>query len=336
MKDSMFLLLLCIILLAAVSGCTTPLSSPKDVKAGKTSGTAYEGKKILFIDSYNSGYEWSDGIQKGIQSILNNSGVELRIFRMDTKRNDSEEFGNEAGLKAKSIIEDFKPDVVIACDDPAFKYVIMPYYRNASLPFVFCGVNWDVSLYGGPYNNTAGMLEVSLTPRLISYLKEYSKGERIGYIAGNTTTDRKNAYYYNTLFKINFTRKYYADTFEDWKTDFQNLQNEVDIVILENNAGIRNWDNKEAEAFVLDNSRIPGGATNTWMPQYSLIGMTKVPEEQGEWSARTALRILNGTRPSDIPVVTNKQGKLTVNLKIADKLGIIINPSLLRNAEIIQ
>lgn len=336
MKQKAILVFMGVIVLAIFSGCITTESPTKDIKVNETPIKTIEGNRILHIDSYHAGYEWSDGETRGIENILNNTGIELKIFRMDTKRNDSEEFGKQAGLRAKSIIEDFRPDVVITCDDPSFKYVIMPYYRDAALPFVFCGMNWDVSIYGGPYKNTAGMIEVSLTPQLISYLMEYSKGDRIGFIAGNTTSDRKNAEYYMKLYNINFTRKYHAKTFEEWKRDFLKLQEEVDIVILENNAGIIDWDNKEAQAFVLENTKIPAGATQDWMPPYSLIGITKIAEEQGEWSAMTALRILDGTRPSDIPIVANKKGRLYVNLKIAEKLGVIINPELLKNAEIIR
>jgi len=115
-----------------------------------------------------------------------------------------------------------------------------------------------------------------------------------------------------------------------------NLQEEVDVLIIENNAGITNWNDHEAEAFVLENTKIPVGAVNVWMSNYSLISLTKIPEEQGEWSASTALLILNGTSPLDIPLATNKEGKIFVNLKIAEKLGVIIRPELLKNAEIIR
>jgi len=336
MNQKAILILLGMIVLAIISACIITQSPTKDTNASEIPIKTYEGKKVLYIDSYHAGYEWSDGETRGIENILNNTGVELKIFRMDTKRNDSEEFGKQAGLRAKSIIEDFRPDVVIISDDPSFKYVLMPYYRDATLPFVFCGMNWDVSIYGGPYKNTAGMIEVSLTPELISYLMEYSKGDRIGFIAGNTTTDRKNAEYYKKLYNINLTKKYHVTTFEEWKRDFLKLQEEVDMVILENNAGIIDWDNNEAQTFVLENTKIPAGATQDWMPTYSLIGITKIAQEQGEWSAMTTLRILDGTSPSDIPIGTNKKGRLYVNLKIAEKLGIIVNPELLKNAEIIR
>ena len=336
MKTITILILLGVFLLSAISGCIAEEKSATNQTTGENLKKTYEGKKILYIDSYHEGYEWSDGVTRGIESVLNGTGVELKIFSMDTKRNGSEAFGIQAGLRAKSVIEEFDPDVVIACDDNAFQYLIKPYYRDASLPFVFCGINWDVSLYGAPYNNTAGMIEVSLTPQLISYLKEYSKGNRIGYLSADTETERKNAYYYNKLFNINFTKIYYVNTQKEWNEAFLKLQGEVDVLIFENNAGINDWSDKEAEGLALNNTKIPVGTTNPWIMQSSLIGMTKIPEEQGEWSAHTALQILNGIRPSDISMVTNKKGKLYVNLKIAEKLGVVINPDLLKNAIIIR
>ncbi len=338
MMKKVILVLLCVFLSAVMIGCIAEEKTGANHTTGENITKTYDGKKILYIDSYHEGYEWSDGITKGVESelLLNGTGVELKIHRMDTKRNDTVEFGKLAGLKAKSVIEDFKPDVVIVSDDNAFNYVIMPYYRDADLPVVFCGINWDVSIYGGPYKNTAGMIEISLTSQLISYLKEYSKGNRIGYLSADTETERKNALYYNKSFNINFTKIYFVKTQEEWKEAFLKLHDEVDVLIFENNAGIKNWSDSDAEAFALNNTKIPVGTTNFWTMQSSLLGMTKIAGEQGEWSARTALSILNGTRPSDIPIVTNKKSQLYVNLKIADKLGVVISPDLLKNVIIIR
>ena len=87
----------------------------------------HTGKKVLFIDSYHEGYAWSDGIGRGINSILDGTGVELKVVRMDTKRNKDAAFKEQAALKAKKVIEEFGPDVVIAADDNASKYLIKPF-----------------------------------------------------------------------------------------------------------------------------------------------------------------------------------------------------------------
>lgn len=95
---------------------------------------------------------------------------------MDTKRNPAEEFSKAAALKARTTIEEFRPDVVIASDDNASKYLIMPYYKDAELPFVFCGINWDASIYGFPYKNVTGMIEVALVSEIFRHLKNTPRG----------------------------------------------------------------------------------------------------------------------------------------------------------------
>jgi hypothetical protein len=138
---------------------------------GSAFGKNYNGKKVLYIDSYHVGYAWSDGVMRGVKTALEGTGVNLKMIAMDTKRNKGDEFKKEAALKAKAEIEAFKPDVVIAADDNASKFLIMPYFKDASLPFVFCGVNWDATGYGFPYSNTTGMVEVTPVPQLIEQLK---------------------------------------------------------------------------------------------------------------------------------------------------------------------
>ncbi len=327
---------LCLLFVVGLSGCATTVYQGNSSEANENYTGDYAGKKILYIDSYHEGYEWSDGITTGITGVLADTGVQLKIYRMDTKRNPSEDFKEQAALEAKVLIEEFKPDVVITSDDNAFKYLIMTYYRDAGLPVVFCGLNWDASLYGAPYSNTAGMVEVSLTRELIERLKGYTAGNRLGYLSADTETERKNAEYYKVLFDINFEKQYFVTTMDGWEEAFLKLQDEVDVLIFENNAGINDWDDREAENFALENIKIPVGTTNPWTMQSSLMGLTKIPEEQGEWSAKTALRILDWTKPSDIPLTTNKKGEVFVNLKIAEKLNLVLKPDLLKNAEIIE
>ena len=110
----------------------------------------------MFVGSYHQGYEWSDGIADGIKMVTHETNAELQIFHMDTKRNNDETYIKQAALLAKSTIERLKPDVVIASDDNASKYLIMPYYKNADIPFVFCGINWDEKSYGYPYKKATG------------------------------------------------------------------------------------------------------------------------------------------------------------------------------------
>ncbi|MCQ9204833.1 MAG: ABC transporter substrate-binding protein [Omnitrophica bacterium] len=293
----------------------------------------YRGKKILFINSYHKEYYWSDGEQAGVERVLAGSGVELKVVYMDTKNNPGEKFKRKAGLKVKKIIEKFKPDVVIAADDNAFKYVIMPYYRDADLPVVFCGLNWDISVYDAPYSNTTGMIEVGLYEGIHKHLKRFAQGDRVGFIGVDVLSSYKNADYFSKQMKDKLVFKEHVRDFKSWKKKYLEAQDKVDMLILDTAAGIKNWNAKEAEKFVLENIRIPIGTESVTLASHSLIGLTKVPQEQGEYAAAAALRILKGEKPSEIPLVTNKKGDLFLNIKIAGKLDIIFTLSMLKNAK---
>lgn len=296
----------------------------------------YNGKKILYIDSYHEGYEWSDGITNGIKSVLKNTGVTLEVFRMDTKRNGGEDFKKQAALNAKSRIEQFKPDVVIVSDDNAAKYVVADFYKDSDLPCIFCGVNYDASVYGFPTKNVTGMIEMEMVNQMIQNLKSFAKGDGIGFISADNETTRKIGLFTKKLSAPNLV-EYYAKNFAEWKKLYLEAQSKVDILLFDNNAGINDWNDKEALDFVLKNTKIPTSAYNAWVTQYTLIGVTKVAEEFGEWSAATALKIIDGAKPSDIPIATNKKGKLSLNIKIANKLGITFKPAQLKGAaEIIK
>ena len=296
----------------------------------------YAGKKILFVNSYHKGFEWSDGITNSLKQGLSNKNIELKIHYMDTKRNTEEEFKKQAALNTKKIIEEWKPDLLITSNDNTFKYLVMPYYKDADLPIVFCGLNWDATVYEAPYSNTAGMVEVSLVLPLINHLKIYTKGDRIGMIVDDCLSSRKWIENVKKILKISFTKEYFVKTFKEWENTFIKLQDEVDILLLVGNAAINDWDNEEAKRFILENIRKPTGSTYDWMSPYSLITIETIAEEQGEYAAEIALKILDGTLPSDIPLKVNKKGRLILNLKIAEKLDIIFPPLMLKNAEIIE
>ena len=185
----------------ALAACTAapPAAVPTADKA-TTAPANYAGKKIVFIDSYHQGYEWSDGVEDGIHSVLDGTGVDLKIVRLDTKRNPDMEFGKQAGAQAKAEIDAFKPDVVIASDDNAQKYVIVPYYKGTNQPVVFTAVNWDASAYGYPASNVTGMIEVELPGQVVEQLKSHAKGTRVGLISIDSETERKVADVYNQRF----------------------------------------------------------------------------------------------------------------------------------------
>ena len=289
--------------------------------AGQAGAAKYDGKKVLIIDSYHQGYAWSDATVAGAMSVLNSSGAEVRIVRMDTKRKKTDEDKLAAAEMVRNTIESWKPDVVIASDDNASKFVIKPYYKDASVPFVFCGVNWDASGYGFPYRNVTGMVEVAAVDELFAFLERLTDGRRVGYAVADVFTAHKEQENIEKTFGMKFAELRYATTMDQWQSQFRELQGKVDILLVGNSAGVEGWDDDAAARWAERYTKVPSGAIHGHMARFALIGYTKLGEEQGEWAAKTALRIIDGTSPSDIPITRNKQGRLIINARVAEGLG---------------
>lgn len=294
---------------------------------------SYSGKKVLYVNSYHRGYGWSDDEQRGAEEVLTAANVRYEVLYMDTKNNPSEAFCKKAALRVKNYITEYEPDVLIVADDSAFKYLVMPYYRDASLPVVFCGINWDISEYDAPYSNTTGMVEYGFIEGVYKYVKQFSRGDRVGFLGPDVLSEHKNAEYYGRFVEGGFDHVEFAADFETWKKKFIAIQQKVDMLIFPGPAGIQGWDAREAGKFGFENLRVPIGTESDEMMPFCLIGVTKTGTEQGEYAARCALRILDGELPSRIPVAVNKKGNLMVNLRVADKLNIILTPAVLRNAK---
>lgn len=293
-----------------------------------------QAAKCLFVSSYHQGYEWSDGVERGVRQALEGK-CELRQFDMDTKRQKSEEFKKRVALEAKRLIESWKPDVVITADDNAAKYLIKPYFKDSAVPFVFCGVNWSADEYGFPYSNVTGMVEVApIRPMLERAADIAAPGRRVFYLGANTLSEEKNLRRFQSAASelgIELDSKL-ASTTADWLAGYASAQ-AYDFVVLGSNSGINDWDDERIRQEL---SRISTRLTVTnhgWMMPYTMFGLTKVPEEHGEWGAQAALAILGGERPIDIPIIANRKWDVWANESLLQVAGISLPRSLRAKAK---
>ncbi len=290
--------------------------------------------KCLFVSSYHKGYAWSDGVERGLRSVLEGK-CELRQFDMDTKRNKSTEFKIESALKAKEIIESWKPDVVITADDNAAKYLIQAHYRESEIPFVFNGVNWTATEYGFPYSNVTGMVEVApIRDMLETASRVAAPGRRAIYLGAKTLTEEKNLRRVQdaaTELGITLDSRL-ASTSDEWIEAFQMAQS-YDFIVLGSNSGINDWDKDRIIRAVALNSQRLTVTSHGWMMPYAMFGMTKVPEEHGEWSGQVALAILDGASPKDIPIISNRKWDLWSNEPLLRAAGVELPRSLKHKAK---
>lgn len=291
-------------------------------------------QKCLFISSYHKGYEHADQIEAGLRSTLAGQ-CEIRQFDMDTKRRSSPDDKRRSGLAAKALIDSWKPDIVITADDNAVKYIIEPFYKDKPLPFVFCGLNWTASEYGLPYSNATGMIEVAPVGAMLTRMKRVVPGfARAFYLGANILSEKKNLKRFQTASQqIGFGLDHaLVDTTEEWIKAYKRAQ-DYDLVIIGSRNGIKEWKHEMAVAAVAEETTTLSVTNHGWMMPYTVLGMTKVSREQGEWAGKTAIKILGGLAPSRIPVVPNRQRDIWINNAILSVSGLSLPDDLLRKGK---
>jgi len=291
-------------------------------------------KRCLYVSSYHAGYEWNDGIERGMDRVLQGH-CELRRFYMDTKRHPEPAWAEARAVEALALIDDFRPDVLLAADDNASRYLVMPYFRDATLPVVFSGLNWTVSEYAYPYRNATGMVEVAPIQPLIRQVRRILPStRRVLFLAADVSTERKDYGYYRKIFSrlgVQLDARL-VKSFAEWQQAYRDGQ-AYDVILFNNNAGIAGWDPAAASQFVLDEGGVLSVSVYAWMTPYVALAIAKVPEEQGDWMARVALGILDGLSPADVPIIPNRRWDVWVNRDIVQRHGLELPHSLALKAK---
>ena len=290
-------------------------------------GCSNQQSLVFYINSYHEGYGSSDDITEGIQETLTEAGVNLEIFYMDTKRQNSPEYLEEITAQALQRINELKPAVIIASDDNAVKYVVAPHFKEGDIPVVFCGVNWSCDQYGLPTANVTGMLEVlPLDTAFITLKAMYPDAQNLTILSEHSQSEQKNKEILDPLYKSYAFEPTYAlvGNYSDWKTAYTRANQEADLIFFVTNGAIKNWNEADAMAHIQQTIKTPIFTADDFVMDYAVFGFTKVAKEQGVWASQAALTILAGTSPADIPVTKNQQAETYLNETLAEQLGVKI------------
>jgi ABC-type uncharacterized transport system substrate-binding protein len=285
----------------------------------------------VYVSSYHRGYDWSDGVERGLRSGLRNE-CDIIQFDMDTKRNRSESYKTSKASEIARKVREIKPDVLITSDDNAARYLIAPYFSGTELPVIFCGINWTVEEYGFPTNNVTGIVEVmALKPMLEWAGRLTDSGTRGVYIGTDAISELKD---YRFLAKaandLGFTIDHLiVDSLQAWISAFEQAK-EVDFIILGTASSIEDWDEKTALTYVKQHTDKLILTSYRKMMPLAMIGFVKIPEEQGEWAAKTAIAIHEGMPINRIPIIANRKWEVYENLLLLKLSGIKL-PDVLRS-----
>lgn len=121
-----------------------------------------EKRNVLYLNSYQNGYKWSDDILEGLRKSVLQSGlnIDLHIEYMDTKRFKDEEFMEILHSYYVFKYQKYKFSAIVVSDNNALNFMLR--YRETffpGVPVVFCGINdFKPELIEG-LDNYCGVLE---------------------------------------------------------------------------------------------------------------------------------------------------------------------------------
>ncbi|MCH4889132.1 HAMP domain-containing histidine kinase [Acidaminobacter sp. JC074] len=115
-------------------------------------------ERILIINSYNEGYNWTSETMNGIMDTIDQN-LDVRVEYMDAKNFYSDEDIRAFHKLMVHKYSDLKIDAIITTDDAAFKYAInnRDFYGNA--PIFFVGINSADAYNFDDYQNVYGIIE---------------------------------------------------------------------------------------------------------------------------------------------------------------------------------
>lgn len=305
--------------------------------AATLTGCEVDGKKVLVIYSYHPEYPWVQEEKRGIEEAFEGNSLVVRSFYLDTKRNTSREWKEKVAGEAVAKIGEFKPDLVIVCDDNACMLVAEK-YRGKGLPFVFCGVNADPRDYRFPAENITGVVEREHVKESVALLKELVPGvKRIAFVMDDNPTSRRVVdRLRSTRLPVEAVEIFQTNDFSDWKAKVKKLGKKVDAIglftyeTIKKSGGGKRVPPERVLRWTLRNSGLPEFAMLDFTVNGgALCGVVVSGVEQGRAAGGIALDILKGKKPDSIPVASLEKGIRMINAKRADTLGIAI-PAVLR------
>ncbi|HOA13506.1 MAG TPA: response regulator [Myxococcota bacterium] len=271
--------------------------------------------RVLFLNSYHQGYEWSDSITTGIMSVFSQIAPNVGIYieYLDSKHFPFTAERQQATTKA--LQEKFKPDffdLIITSDDRAFTF--MKESRDAlfpETPVVFTGVNFlDEAVTPLP-PGFAGVVE-SFDYKGIAAMARtlFPERRKAWIIVDNSITGDNIVKAAAALFPIDDLS---VDFLSGRTLSHAELLTRLSMIGDDSIVIIASWQRDRTnryltvtEAFesIVSATSAPVFVVLRTPPSIGMAGGSAVSGiHQGRMAARIALEILGGKPPAEIPVM---------------------------------
>ncbi|MBF0100971.1 MAG: PAS domain S-box protein [Desulfobacterales bacterium] len=309
-----------------------------------STGPSYGGNenpwRILVLQSYHADFAWTEDIMKGVHKVFDDQEqkVEYYIEYMDTKRFPKQLSTDDIAFLQEHLTKkyrDLPPQIIISVDDDALHFlmdrheIIFP-----TIPVVFCGVNnpVDENKIAGCKFITGVMEVLDRNQTIDAALSIHPNAKKLAVITDTTTNGIGNRSILKELAKSYTGRIEFVFLDEDGtgitldvlRTRLSNLDDNTIVYYADFF--------RDKDGFLDQQIVMPLLSRESSRPIYSpysfIFGLGTVGGKlnsalfQGEAAAQIALRILQGTAPSQIPVIKESINRFMFDHRQMDRWGI--------------
>lgn len=294
---------------------------------------ADERRQVLYLNSYQNGYAWSDNILAGIRETFAESGyiVDLQVEYMDAKKHPAAE--NRQILKRlfANKFADSRFDAIICSDNDAFQFLLE--YRDElfpGVPVAFCGVN---DLKPGELDRRPGFTGVverlDIRGNLEQALLLSPEKRRIVVVGDESLSSEAIAAQIKAVVP-DFEGRLAFSFWENQPLDkllvrVSELPRDTLLFYIPvyAEAGGKYLSAGEVVEALYQNANVPIYGAWSFLLGHGIVGGRLLDgANQGRAAASMVLRIFDGTPISDMPVREGEASPPTFDWRVLDKFGL--------------
>ncbi|MGE4193001.1 MAG: ABC transporter substrate binding protein [Pseudodesulfovibrio sp.] len=306
--------------------CLWLLPSPESVAAADEKPK----KTVLCLNSYHDGYQWSDGIMRGIRATLDNSPykIDLQIEYMDAKRYHYEDVTRMLLRLYNEKFKNEKFDLLITSDNDAYSFATQ--YRDIlfpGVPLVYCGVNF-LNTDDTDSDNATGVIEsFDLSKTLDVALRLHPNKRRI-YVVGDSSTAgaaiKRQVQNQLARYGVPLAAEYWTDmSLRNVLERVERLDDDSFLFFIPYYQVIdgRFLTAEEVMQAISDRSSVPIYTAWEFLAGNGAVGGNMLSGYlHGQRAAQVALEILDGRSADEIPVYRETTGEYIFDYKVMQRL----------------
>ncbi|WP_321494932.1 ATP-binding protein [uncultured Desulfobacter sp.] len=298
-------------------------------------------QRILYLNSYNNGYAWSDNILEGIRSVLpvESQSLNFQMEYLDAKRYENEQMQTILFNYFSAKFARDKFDLIITSDNNALDFALR--YRTqlfAGAPIVFCGINnYHPSIIEGQRAITGIAETVAFKENMRIIRRLHPQARKMIIIGSNSVTSRaiikeirqtieQEKIDFSFTFKTGFKPQLLKTGTPDY---LAGLSRDTVLYIVPGGSEAGNgnlYSIQEIAAMICRATELPVYSSWEFLMGTGIVGGKLASGlEQGKAAARLALRILDGEDPDKIAVKTAEGHAYIFDHNVLKRLGVDIS-----------